>query len=55
MILLADHPVWKYTVVKDGKRICRSSEIPADILAEIRAADHAFFECNGSHLVIFEN
>ena len=39
MILPADHPIWEYTVEEDGKRICRSSEIPVDILAEIRDAD----------------
>ncbi|MGF0036479.1 hypothetical protein [Victivallis vadensis] len=55
MILPADHPVWKYTIVEDGKRVCRSSAVPADILDEIRDVDRDFFECNGSHLVTFED
>ncbi len=55
MIILPDHPVWKYSHMENGKRICRVSEMPPAVLKEIQSVDAEFFECNGTHLVTFED
>jgi len=55
MIILSDHPVWKYSRLEKGKRVCHISEVPAKELAEIRKTDAVYFQYEGIHLVVFKD
>jgi len=55
MIVLPDHPVWKYSHLVKGKRVCRISEIPPEALKKIQKTDAVYFQNEGIHLVTFED